>query len=66
MLDEADDEVRELLGNGGEILPSDGSADPSGEPQLLFRKDATEQEERRYEQLEPVRAARYRGGWYGR
>jgi hypothetical protein len=24
MLDEVDDEVRELLGNGGEILPSEG------------------------------------------
>ena len=37
MLDEVDDEVRELLGNGGEILPSEGSAKPEWEASASFR-----------------------------
>jgi hypothetical protein len=37
MLDDVDDEVRELLGNGGEILPSEGSAKPEWEASASFR-----------------------------
>jgi hypothetical protein len=36
MLDEVDDEVRELLGNGSEILPSEGSAKPEWEASASF------------------------------
>jgi hypothetical protein len=66
------DEGRSCFENEGKLLPSEDRAKPEWEASASFhiilhtRKDATEQQEQRYEQLESVRAARYRGGRYGR